>query len=267
MSRAAALKAFTPEAPAEPRVRFIRFLPYWAVLQTDIRLTYTSWVFRLWVILALVSALGYGLYKVGIHREAGIVQSASVQTGDLLRGVAVASLALIALISVSAISSERNNVADSILSRGISRYQYFLAKWHARTLVTLCTFAAMSAAILTGYHFLLDPDLTLHGGIAVTLVAVCMLAAVVAWGVTIGALSSNTLIGITIFWMILYGAIVLCSFLPDPFPSPSYVLAQMRSVLRGSYDVNHLSRVGLLSLMVAAIGAIIGTFGFAKKDI
>ena len=36
-------------------VRFNRLLPYWAVLQTDLRQTARSWVYRLWV---LVTVLG-----------------------------------------------------------------------------------------------------------------------------------------------------------------------------------------------------------------
>ena len=250
-----------------PRIRFNPLLPYWAVLQNDLRATAHSWVFRVWVLLSLLSAGGYGLYKYGIHHEAGIVQSASMQTGDLLRGVAVASLALVALIAVSAVSSERATVADAVLCRGISRHQYFLAKWHARSVVVLATFAALSAMILTGYHYLLDPDVTLSGGIAATAVALAALACVIAWGVTIGALANGTVLGITVFWMILYGAIALCSFLPDPFPSPSYVLAQMRLILRGSFDEAHIGKVIAGFLIAAVAGALVGVIGFRRKDV
>ena len=256
------------DATATPtRIRFNPLLPYWAVLQTDLRQTAHSWVFRLWVLLSLLSATGYGLYKYGIHHEAGIVQSASMQTGDLLRGVAVASLAFVALLSVSAVSSERATVADAVLCRGISRHQYFMAKWHARTAVVLVTFAILSALVLTGYHYLLDPDVSLTGGIAATAIALAALACVTAWGVTIGALANGTVIAITLFWMILYGTILLCSFLPDPFPSPSYVLAQMRVILRGSFDEYRVGRVIGGFLIAACLGATVGLIGFSRKDV
>src|SRR5918996_160529 len=109
------------DAPTtSPPLRFNRFLPYWAVLQTDLRQTVRSWVYRLWVLLIVVAAGGSILYKVGVHREAGIVQAASVQTGDLLRGLVAGSLALVALLAVSSVSSERASAADAILSRGVS---------------------------------------------------------------------------------------------------------------------------------------------------
>ncbi len=255
------------EAVATPTIRFNRFLPYWAVLQTDLRQTLRSWVFRLWVILCLASAAGYGLYKVGVHREAGIVQSASVQTGDLLRGVAIASLALIALIAVSGISSESSTVADAVLSRGISRHQYFMAKWHARSVVILVTFAITSAIVLTAYHYLLDSDITFRGGVVAICVGTAALAAVVAWGVTVGALASGTVIGITVFWLILYGTILLCSFLPDPFPSPTLVISQMRAILRGYFDEMHVAKLIVGFLIAAVAGAIVGLIGFSRKDV
>jgi ABC-2 type transport system permease protein len=43
-------------------IRFNRFLPYWAVLQTDLRQTLRSWVYRLWVLTTVVAAGGSILY-------------------------------------------------------------------------------------------------------------------------------------------------------------------------------------------------------------
>lgn len=116
-------------APAP--IHFRRWLPYWAVLQTDLRRTLRSWVYLLWVVVSILAAVGYLLYRFGVHREAGIIQSASVLTSDLLRGIVLGSMALIVVLTVSAISTERGTLADAVLSRGISRYQFFLAKWHA----------------------------------------------------------------------------------------------------------------------------------------
>src|SRR5918993_3330722 len=93
--------------PAVVTLRFNKFLPYWAVLQTDLRQTVRSWVYRLWVLMVLAAAAGSVVYKIGAQREAGIVQAASVQTGDLLRGLVAVSLALVALLAVGSVSSER----------------------------------------------------------------------------------------------------------------------------------------------------------------
>src|SRR5881398_819205 len=100
------------DTPATDKAAKInRWLPYWAVLQTDVRQTLRSWVYRLWVIVSLAAAVGYLLYRFGIHREAGIIQSASLLTSDLLRGMILGSLALIVVLTVSGIASERGTLA------------------------------------------------------------------------------------------------------------------------------------------------------------
>ena len=134
--------------PAVVTLRFNKFLPYWAVLQTDLRQTMRSWVYRLWVLMSVLAAAGFLLYRVGVHNEAGIFQSAATQCGELFRVMVVGSLALVVVLAVSAISSEKGTVADSVLSRGISRHQYFLAKWHARLVVVTATFALLAAGML-----------------------------------------------------------------------------------------------------------------------
>ncbi len=43
-----------------------RWLPYWAVFQADARQTVHSWVYRAWVLVSVLSAVGYLLYRVGV---------------------------------------------------------------------------------------------------------------------------------------------------------------------------------------------------------
>src|SRR3954452_24113532 len=96
-------------------LRFNRFLPYWAVLQTDLRQTFRSWVYRLWVFMTVVAAVGFLLYWGGLHREAGLTRSAAEKSGELFRILVVGSLALVVVLAVSAVGAERGTVADSVL--------------------------------------------------------------------------------------------------------------------------------------------------------
>lgn len=257
--------ATTPVAPTTPR--FNPLLPYFAVLRTDLRQTFHSWLFRLWVIVSVIAAVGYGLYKFGIHREVGLVQSASEQTGVLLGTVGIVTLAFVSLVAVHAVSGERGTVADSILSRGISRRQYFAAKWHARSVVLLAAFAVLSGGVLTAYHYLLEPDLSLNGCLVGVAVAMAVLAAVIAWGVTVGAMSNGTVIGVTLFWLVLFGGLFLMSFLPSPFPNGVNTLAALRSTLRGNYDPTKVAWVIGISLLFATAGGSVGIVGYSKKDV
>lgn len=257
------------DAPAETTspIKYRRWLPYWAVLRTDLRQTFRSWVYRLWVIVTILAAGGFLLYRFGVHREAGLTQPAAVHTSDLLRAVALGGLALVVVLSVSSISSERGTLADSVLSRGISRYQYFLAKWHSRTIVVVGTFAVLAAIMLSAFHFLLADDLTFNGCLAAITTMSFLLAAVVAWGVAVGACTNSTVVGITGLWIFLYGSGLLLSLLPGTYPTPEKALSRLPHVLSGVYSGTAL-RDWVLGAIVATIGGgSLGLMGFARKDV
>jgi ABC-2 type transport system permease protein len=257
--------------PPVVTVRFNKFLPYWAVFQTDLRQTARSWVYRLWVLMTVIAAAGLLLYRVGLHKEAGLFQSAAAQSGDLFRVMVVGSLALVVVLAVSAIGSERGTVADSVLSRGISRYQYFLAKWHARLVVVTATFAVLSFTVLLASYFLFkddaQSDLSFTGAMIAVLAVCAVLAAIVSWGVTIGALTNGTVLGITVFWLVLYGAGFLLSLMPEPWPSPERQLARLKFVLQGHYNPAVLTQLLAGSGILCAAAAAVGLIGFSKRDV
>jgi len=253
-------------SPPVVTVRFNRFLPYWAVFQTDLRQTARSWVYRLWVLMAVLAAAGLLLYRVGLHTEAGLFQSAATQCSDLFRLLVIGSLALVVVLAVSSISSERGTVADSVLSRGISRYQYFLAKWHSRTVVVVTTFAIMALVMLGAFHFLLTDDLSFAGCLAAVVTISAMLAAVVAMGVAVGSVSHSTVVGITVLWIFLYGSGILMTLLPATYPTPEKILARLPYVLQGTYDLNSLTDWVFGGIVAAVASAVIGMVAFARKD-
>jgi ABC-2 type transport system permease protein len=258
-------------SPPVVTLRFNKFLPYWAVLQTDVRQTVRSWVYRLWVLMTVLAAGGFLLYRVGLHREAGIIQSAATQCGDLFRMMVVGSLALVVVLAVSAISAEKGTVADSVLSRGISRYQYFLAKWHSRLVVVTVTFAVLGAGVLLSGYLLFkadaESDLTFTGGLAAVFAIAAVLAVIVTWGVVIGAMTNGTVLGITVFWLVLYGAGFLLSLLPEPWPSPDRELGRLKFVLRGQFNEALLGNLLLVSLALCLFASVVGLIGFNRRDV
>ncbi len=255
----------TPAVPKPAKVN--RLLPYWAVFQADVGLTIRSWVYRFWVLLSLLAAVGYLLYRFGIDRGAGINQSASDLISDLLRWTVFGSVTLIIVLTGGSISSERGNMADSVLCRGISRYQYFLGKWHSRLLTVLGTFLTLGLVALAGGFFLLHQDLKFDG-IVVGLLTVCSLLAVVTTcGVTISAITNSTVLGIAALWMVLYGAGFILSLLPQNFPSPDRALDHLPNILRGLYDWQVLARLIGWSAVTSCLVAAVGLFCFGRRDV
>ena len=279
------------DAPASPKIRFNPLLPYWAVLQTDLRQTLHSGVYRLWVVMAVLAVGGSVVYKLGAHQISGITHYAAEHGGNALRGLVIGSLGLVALLAVAGIGGERATVADAVLSRGISRHQYFLAKWHSRMAVILSTFLALSGVTLVALHYLFADEISLAGGLVAAATLAAALAVVVTCGVTIGALTNGTVMGITLFWVLLYGSIVGVSLLPESHPVVKHLLlvergadgpaarsgeaaptsdrvfGRLKNVLGGKYDKQAFTEVLILSGGLCAAAAAVGMIGFGRKDV
>jgi ABC-2 type transport system permease protein len=248
-------------------VKYRRWLPYVAVLQTDLRQTRQSWVYRLWVGAIFLAAFGYLLYRLGVHREAGIIQPASLVMSDLIRWIVMGSAAVIAALTVGSISSERGTLADSVLSRGISRYQYFLAKWHARLAGVVGTFLAMGALMLIASHFMLHENLSLSGSLVCLTMVAGLFGMVASAGVTLSATCNNSRVAMTILWLALYGGGALLELLPRQYETPDRILQQLPEVLRGNYDPALLGDVIGVCALVSGIVALVGLVSFARRDV
>src|SRR4030095_15622755 len=108
---------------------------------------------------------------------------------------------LIIALTAGTICAERGTMADSVLSRGISRYQYFLGKWHARLMLVLVTyFIEGLIALVAAYYMLTSEAMTIHGSLVAMLVVASLLVFVVTFGVSVSAMSSNTLVSIAVVW-------------------------------------------------------------------
>jgi hypothetical protein len=249
-------------------VKIRRWLPYWAVLQADVRQTLRSWIYRGAVLAALIAAIGYLLYRIGVYREAGIIQSASSLISDLLRWSVLGGVALVTLVTAGSISSERGILADSVLSRGISRYQYFLGKWHARIVIVLGTFLTIGLVACVGSYLFLDAhDLSIVGSLVGLLIVLILLAAAATCGVATSALCNSTMLGVAILWILLYGAGFGMAFLPSHYPTPDRAISNLPHIVRGLYDVQMLRRLIEYAAGGSLLVALVGLAQFARRDV
>src|SRR5262245_30633823 len=253
--------------PARP-LHINRFLPYWAVFQADVKHALRSWIYRVWVLASFSAAIGYLLYRYGAKNIGGLVSGAPEIMGDLLQWVAWGSVTLVIVLTAGTICSERGTMADSVLSRGISRYQYFLGKWTARLALVLCTFFLLAIVGLFGSVILLHSEtLSLAGSLVAVATVAALLAMVITCGVTVSAMSNNTVVSIAIVWMLLYCAGFVLSLLPENYPSPDRALHALPNVLKGQYDWQMVSRLIAGSLALSLFIALIGMIGFSRRDV
>lgn len=259
------------DAVAERKpITFNRWLPYWAVFQADVRQTLRSWVYRSWVLLSVLATVGYMLYRFGVYHEAGIVESvetAALHFSQLLRWIVVGSAAIVCVLTAGSISAERGTMADSVLSRGISRYQYFLGKWHSRLATVLGTFLVLGLGMLASALFLLPEELSWDGSLVALLTVAALLAAVITCGVTVSAIANSTVLGIAVLWAILCGGHFLLTFLPARYPSPERTLQRLPHILQGQYDFNSLAQFVGWSLIACCVTALVGMAYFSRRDV
>jgi hypothetical protein len=255
----------TPTPRAEPNIN--RWLPYWAVFQADVRQTLRSWVYRVWVLVSLLAAAGYLLYRIGVQREAGMLQSAAELISDLLRWSLLGGGALIIVLTGGSISSERGIMADSVLSRGISRYQYFLGKWHARLTSVLGTFFLMGLAVWLGSFFFLHEDMSIPGSLLALAAVGTLFAVVTTCSVAVSAIANSTVLGIGVLWMVLYGSSVSVSLLLPRYPTPLWVLNSLPQMLHGVYDLTAIGQLVGWSLGGSLLVALVGSAYFARRDV
>jgi len=243
------------------------FLPYWAVLQTDFHQTLRNWVYLTWVIGTLLAAFGFLVFRIGIHKVAGMVQYASVAMSDMLHWIILGSMAVIAAMTVGTISSERGTLADSVLSRGISRYQYFLAKWHSRLFSIVGSYLLMTALMLLGSHFLLHEDLSLLGSVIGVWTMASFLVVVISCGVTLSSICNSTLMGMAILWIVMYGGGYLLELLPSTYPSPNRILIQLPEIMQGHYNMPAFWELMGTTAIISFALALVGLVRFSRTDV
>jgi hypothetical protein len=255
-------------AAAASQVRINHFLPYAAVFLADLKGTSRSWIYRLWAFLSVSATAGFLLYRFGAHHVGGIVQPAPDLINDMVSWIIWGSVTLIIVLTAGAICGERGNLADSVLSRGISRSQYYMGKWHARLVIVLGTFLFLAGLAVVASIMILDSStLSLMGCLVAVGVVVTLLVMIVSCAVMVSALANSPMVAITIVWMALYGIGFLLSLLPAQYPSPDRALHGLPLVLKGTYDLHTVSRLVAGALSMSLLMGMIGMIGFSRKDV
>ena len=168
-------------------------MPFLAILQYELRSLWTSWLVRLWFIAAALLALltlasGWGSLRT------------PVLIGALLFPFLVFPWYLIvSILGISPVTGSRlDALADGILSRSITRYEYLLASWAARVCMVLIVFLVIVAPAVVIVYFAERPvpeDAVTIYGIVCTLVLVSLvLTFLVSLGFLAGTLVRRPLV-------------------------------------------------------------------------
>lgn len=248
-------------------VKYHRWLPYWAVLQTDLRQTTQNWVWRVWVLASLAAATLYLTHRFAVYREAKFVMTVDKVVANLLSWTALGTVTLVVAFCSGAIATERGTLADSVLCRGISRYQYFLAKLHSRLFAVLGTYLALTGSVIAIAAFAFPGMVTPTGCLAALAGLGFVLATVVCLGVTTSALCGSTVLSVSLLWIGLYTLGFALTFMPETYLTPDRMIAALPQMLRGLFNREELYRSIAYAVTASGVATVIGMVGFARADV
>jgi ABC-2 type transport system permease protein len=252
-----------------------RWLPLWAVLEMDLKQTLRGWLYRLGMLVAVLVSIGVLLNRAAVHRQAGHVQFASVHVGDFLQYSIIFGAALCAIFAAGAIAGERGTMTDSILSRGVARWHYYLGKWAARQFTIVGGFLAVGLLFMVACVFLLRSDLSFYHCLVALILAGSVLALMVSLTIAVSAMTSNTLLCVGLMLILLYGLMAFLWLVPlDTFTLTRF-LNIFPALIRAPDPettnlvppmLPYLKLAGNISLAGLA-AAFVGMVVFLRKDV
>ena len=234
----------------------------WALLEQDLSELFRSWLIRLWALLTVLFSL--------------VVMLAGGQGGNALAGLAQGlgtfltfSNIVVIMMGSGALAGETRALADSVLSKPVTRWAYVLSRSFSRALVTMTVALALVAVFLIA--MVRSPDgvvaLDAYGvGFATTDVVICL----IAWGCLAVLLSTfmNSSVVATVVLLVLWGvANRLFNWLGLEFLSPQYIGAHLGETLRGDFSWAEQWQTlgGFGAIIVVASG--LAALRFNLKDI
>ncbi|MCS7167108.1 MAG: ABC transporter permease [Gemmatales bacterium] len=245
-----------------------RWLPFAAVLVMEWRQTWRSWTFRVAMLLLAALAIGYVLHRAAIYHQAGIVQSASSILAELCQASLIIGPTLMILLSAGTIAGERGTLADSVLSRGISRYAYFFGKWLGRLAALLGGLLLLGLIVwFLAYVLLRHEDLSFLGTLWALALLLSVLAAIATIGVFFSAVCPSTALALMLAWVIVHGAGALLWLTRLTPIHPQGLWKWFPFLIWGQYDTWAVFRALAWAWLVASFAALLAVVHFSRCDL
>jgi ABC-2 type transport system permease protein len=173
----------------------------------------------------------------------------------------------IIIVCSGAVASESGVIADSILSKSVTRYEYILAKFSGRLILVLGLYliVAIPGGLLLASNA--DNDMTNAGAVWGIVSVGMMLLLLTSLSVGLSTLFNRTLVALMVVWFLWYVSSGLFALIQLDFMSPLHIVDTLSATLRGEYETGDQVRIvgifGLLSVVTIS-GAIAY---FARKDL
>lgn len=241
--------------PSRARAR----APFWAIVQADLRGLFKSRITYGW----LLAAVFIQVVRTLGSRSTGTTSSAvSSGLGDF---VYIWSLVIIGL-AASAVSSEAGELADSIMSKSVTRLDYVLAKFASRVAYALIGFSVVTA-VLVGLALRLEVnDYDALGLASAVLLVALTLVMLTTLGVGLSVAMPNTVMAIVTLLVLWYSMTIFFPVVGLGLLSPGSLLSELPDVVKGAWGWEEWETVAGL-VAVSGVSIALSSAYFHMKDI
>lgn len=236
---------------------------YLALLRLDLEQLTRSWLVRGWIFLLIVPAAF--LVVVAANEDELASETLAAYMAAVL---APLSWIVVSVLSASAISGEANVIADSILSKSVTRSEYMWAKITARIGVFLGVYLVVTiplAYLIARYASANDTSPSgLAGGLAMVAALFAFLA---AFGIALSTMFRNVQLAVIGVLVTAVVSGVALQFLGLTWMSTTAVIDELPETFRGETATADQVRVLVVFLALSAAAIASGVWYFRRKDL
>lgn len=232
------------------------------ILRYDFQQLSQSWVSRIWIIVLTIPAIF--LIFLANYKNEFASETMAFYTATVLMP---ASGLAIAVLSASSINGESGIIADSILSRAITRSEYVCAKILSRMGFILVTY---SIVIVPFSYFILRYGVndTADSSVFMGWIIVgAILTAVAAFGILMSVLFANLLPAVLLVLLIVSLSSALMQFLGLDLLSISTIIQGLPEIFRGETITSDGMQIIMIFLILTFVLIFPAIFLFGKKDL
>lgn len=222
------------DSTAETSKLGTKMMPYLAILEHDLRALWQSRLVQLWLVATALLTLMLTLSNWSQFQDATLIASL------LFPYLVFPWFFVVVVLGVSPVSGPRAEaLADGILSRPVSRYEYLLGAWSARVLIVLSVYLVVTvpaiAIVVLAKRPVAEDTVTVFGTVSALTVVGLVLTFLVSLGFLMGTLLRKPLLAVVVLIFMWYPiGLVLNVFSLEQF-SPVSLSRAMSTQLRQSW--------------------------------
>lgn len=236
-------------------------MAFWALMEADlVNSVARSWAVRGWLGLMMLQAI------VTVPSSTG--DSTAAEALAALLGTFPLIWSLFVIVNTSgAVSSEAGVVADSILSKSVTRYEYILAKMAARLVLVIGAYLLITLPSAYLIHRYGNGDLATGGVIWGMSIVGMMLVLLTSLAVALSTIFNRTMVAMLGAWGVWYAAGAITALFQVEYLSPLDIVDALPATLAGDYHAVDQWRILAGFAIAAATVMGVAVVHFSRKDL